>query len=301
MKSVLVLMSVYNGKTYLKQQIDSILSQKSVDVNILVRDDSSKDETINILKEYNDDRIEIFTGQNQGFAESFSTLLKLASEKNSYDYYAFADQDDVWMDDKLISAIIKLSEIEDPNIPCGYCSNTTLVDSNLKFMRLMHNREMTLTKERALIQNIATGCTMLFNYAAVKYYVDYRPSKIVVHDYLMYLICMYLGKFVYDPESHINYRQHSNNQIGSKSWISRMKRRIAKFGASKGYFENQSKDFLDSYKHLLSVNDVLTISYLCNYRKSMSSKLSLLFDNKYKYDNLEFNIFMCLKILLGKL
>lgn len=301
MKSVLVLMSVYNGQAYIKQQVDSILSQKFVDVNILVRDDCSKDDTINILKEYNDDRIEIVTGQNQGFAESFSTLLKLASEKSNYDYYAFADQDDVWMDDKLISAIKILSEIEDSNIPCGYCSNSTLVDTNLQFMRLMHNREIKLTKERALIQNIATGCTMLFNYAAVKCYVDYRPTKIVVHDYLMFLICIYIGRFVYDPESHIKYRQHSNNQIGSKSLFGRMKRRFAKIGESSGYFENQSKDFLESYKHMLSIEDILRISYLCNYRNNLSSKLALLFDGNYKYDNLEFNIFMCLKILFGRL
>lgn len=168
-------------------------------------------------------------------------------------------------------------------------------------MRLMHNGEVTLTKERALLQNIATGCTMIFNHTAVKYYVNYRPTTIKVHDYLMYLICIYMGRFVYDSESFIKYRQHSNNQIGSKSRINRIKQRFLKLGQSDGYFMKQNKDFLESFKSLLSLEDILKISFLCNYKNNYMSKLSLLFSRKYKYDNLEFNFFLCLKILLGKL
>lgn len=301
MKRVLVLMSVYNGAKFIKQQIDSILSQKDVEVNLLIRDDCSKDNSLELLQGYSQEKLEFVSGENLGFAESFSSLLKMALEKPQYDYYAFADQDDVWLSNKLISAISKLSEVESKELPCGYCSNSTLVDSELNYMRLMHNDKVILSKERALLQNIATGCTMVFNYAAVNYYVNYRPSTIKVHDYLMYLICIYMGRFIYDPDSYIKYRQHANNQIGSKSWFSRIKRRFSKFGQSDGYFVTQNKDFLEAYKSLLSVEDILKISFLCNYKKNFSSKLSLLFNRKYKYNNLEFNFFLCLKILFGKL
>lgn len=305
MKKVTILLSVYNGAKYLREQLVSILNQKNVSIRIIIRDDCSTDNSVNLINQFIKDTscpIKLIKGDNLGFAESFSALLKEAYIYHpDSDYYAFADQDDVWMEDKLISAITKISEIEDATLPCGYCSNCTLVDSNLNYIRLMHNRKIEISKERALIQNIATGCTMLFNYTALKYYVENKPAKILVHDYFMYLICIYLGRFIYDSESHINYRQHSNNQIGSKSWPCRMKRRITRFGASDGYFERHNKAFLESYKHLLAIEDILRISYLCNYRNSLFSKLALLFDGKYKYDNFEFNVFMCLKILLGKL
>lgn len=295
-------MSVYNGSKYIKQQIDSILSQEEVLVNLLIRDDCSTDNSLEILRTYISDSIEVLSGtENLGFAESFSFLLKTALERPKYDYYAFADQDDVWMPDKLKSAIKKIAIVENPLLPCGYSSNTVLVDASLKYIRLMHKKETILTKERALLQNIATGCTMVFNYMAVHYYVNHRPSKIKVHDYLMFLICVFMGRFVYDSEPHIYYRQHLNNQIGSIGFWGRLKRRAKRFGQSNHYFIKQNKNFLESYKSFLSIDDILCITFLCNYKTNFMSRLSLLLNRRYKYDNFEFNFFLCLKILFGKL
>lgn len=98
-KSVQVVMSTYNGEKYLKEQIDSILSQEGVDVRLYIRDDGSSDRTTDILASYQEHKnVKIEKGNNLGFAKSFLTAL---DECDEADYYAFSDQDDVWEKDKL--------------------------------------------------------------------------------------------------------------------------------------------------------------------------------------------------------
>lgn len=102
-KSVQVVMSTYNGEKYLKEQIDSILSQEGVDVRLYIRDDGSSDRTTDILASYQEHKnVKIEKGNNLGFAKSFLTAL---DECDEADYYAFSDQDDVWEKDKLSTAM----------------------------------------------------------------------------------------------------------------------------------------------------------------------------------------------------
>ena len=109
MRNILVLMSTYNGEKYLKEQIDSILAQKNVEVTIQVRDDGSTDGTIRILEEYQKcGKLNWYSSTNMGPAKSFLDLVYNAPLK--YDYYAFCDQDDYWKEDKLYKAIETVSE-----------------------------------------------------------------------------------------------------------------------------------------------------------------------------------------------
>ena len=100
---VLVLLSSYNGEKYIKEQIDSILTQKNITVKLFIRDDGSTDATRNILKEYEKySNCVVVFGDNIGAANSFLWLIQNA---HSSGYYAFSDQDDIWDRDKLSSAI----------------------------------------------------------------------------------------------------------------------------------------------------------------------------------------------------
>lgn len=94
MYKVAVLLSTYNGSKYIKEQIDSILSQEGVNIDIYIRDDESTDETVNIIYEYKSNNIFLTEGKNIGVGNSFMELLYSVPE--IYDYYAFADQDDIW-------------------------------------------------------------------------------------------------------------------------------------------------------------------------------------------------------------
>ena len=168
MKSVQVLMSTYNGEKYLKEQIESVIAQTGVEVHLLIRDDGSKDGTLEILDQYKD--IEIVKAQNVGATRSFLELIKIAG---NYDYYAFADQDDVWDTDKLAIAVGKMAKFEGPVI---YSGNTRLVDENLSFIRNETLRPVT-TLGSAIVKNYATGCTVVLNSELMKYLKVYTPKN----------------------------------------------------------------------------------------------------------------------------
>ena len=299
---ICVLLSTYNGEKYLEEQLESLRRQEGVEVKVLVRDDGSKDRTMDILKDWQrrySDWIEVVQGENVGFAMSFTHLLQMGIERYpSAAYYAFCDQDDVWLPEKLRKAVEKL-QVESMEIPVAYCSNTRLVDADLHFLRMGWKKgEVRLTKERALIQSFATGCTMVFNRKAAEIYVSHLPEVIKVHDFLMYQLCMFLGKVVYDENSYILYRQHGNNQIGKPNFWSRCKKRMQ--GHYKEHvLELQNYRFLKAYKDLLSVDDIGLISQIAFYRRNVFSRLALLFNAKIKYTTLESNFFYVLKIIIG--
>lgn len=302
MKKIVALLSTYNGERFLRAQLDSLLAQEGVGLRVLARDDGSSDGTLGLLAAYKEryPRVfEVMEGENVGFAMSFTRLLQRAVERyGDADYFAFCDQDDVWLPDKLLAAVDRLTG-EDHTRPLTYCSNTTLVDAGLRVIRQAWNpRNVVLTKERALIQSFATGCTMVFNRVAAETYVTHLPEVIKVHDFLLYQLCMFLGKVVWDGKSHILYRQHGNNQIGKKDFLGRMRKRME--GHYKEHvLELQNRRFLAAYKDLLSVEDVGLISRFVFYRRNWLSRSLLLLDGKIKYTGLEANFFYVLKIIKG--
>lgn len=102
-QNILVLMSTFNGEKFIREQIESILAQENVNIKLLVRDDGSTDKTLDILNEYkNKGKLNYYIGKNLGPQLSFMHLLQNAPY---CEYYAFADQDDVWLKDKLSTAI----------------------------------------------------------------------------------------------------------------------------------------------------------------------------------------------------
>lgn len=251
-------MSTYNGQKYIRQQIESILQQKDVEVNLLVRDDGSHDDTIKILEEYKQaGKLNYYTGQNLGPQLSFMNLLMSCPKA---DYYAFADQDDYWENDKLSTAISKLASFSE-NEPALYFSQTQLADQNLNKIKsvIIHPR---LTFGEALIYQFIGGCTMVFNDTLKEIVSKYTPSYIRMHDIWIYAIALAINSHViFDPKPHMLYRQHSQNVVGQgyglrKEWERRFSRiknnsherlKLAK-ELKNGYYElmpNENKKILD--------------------------------------------------------
>ena len=106
-----ILMATYNGEKYIREQIDSIISQTYSNWTLLIRDDVSKDDTVKIIKEYEkkDKRIKLLEDNkgNLGFVKNFEELLKNSSE----DFIMFSDQDDYWLEDKIEKYINELKKI----------------------------------------------------------------------------------------------------------------------------------------------------------------------------------------------
>lgn len=306
MQKVLILLSTYNGEKYLEEQLSSFLFQREITTRLLVRDDGSSDNTLKILKKFQKEHSEtiedIIEGKNNGSTSSFCELMKLAytNYSNEYDFYAFADQDDYWMEDKLCQAVRKLEQF-DATKPNMYCSDKIIVDSNLNRISGIRPAIVELTKGRALARNIATGCTMVFNLRALELFATSETKFIKIHDYAIFLICSFLGNVFYDQNAYILYRQHGSNQLGGIDTIgARTWDRLRKKGNLNEHFQERTASaFFDTYKDLLSEEDKRLVLIMALYRKNLSCKLKLLFSREISKERLEDNFFFKLKVLLG--
>lgn len=307
LEKIVVLMSTYNGEKYIKEQINSILSQKGVDVFLIVRDDGSSDHTIDILEEYkkNTSSFEFIKGVNCGSTHSFSKLLEYAYQKfNQNVLYSFADQDDVWLETKLYvaSQIIEKKS----TIPMLYCSNLTCVDQKLNYLHDMRkNIKKPYPKYGSLVEPIATGCTMVFNPEAARIYLLKYDISVRMHDIFMSYIAAFIGDIYYDNQSYILYRQHENNQIG---------KRIGLISEIKGKFKSllsiryqhlreiDAKIFLEKFKEHLNKEDEEIIEIVAYYRKSIKLRLSFLFGEKGRKIRRIFspNIWLYSRIIIGR-
>lgn len=284
MDTVLVLMSTYNGEKYIVEQIDSILNQKGVLVQLLIRDDGSKDKTVEIIQKYceKNARVHFYQGENLKPAKSFMDLLQNAPDST---FYAFSDQDDVWDVDKLRIGVSYLKKL-DLTKPAMYFSNLKVVDSELNFCRMSHTKsQYQENKYSALVEYMPSGCTMIFNKQLVDMTNLKTPKWCSMHDVWMYLICMFFGSTIYDFEGHISYRQHDNNVMGAYKkkdldlYIRRIKRVLDRSQQPK--FKN-ALNFYQCYGGYLSEKDKEKVLEIVNYKKSFSNWMKLLFDKELR-------------------
>ncbi|MCL9775542.1 glycosyltransferase [Vibrio methylphosphonaticus] len=215
-----VIMSTYNGSKYISEQLDSILSCNWPGKKIIyIRDDGSSDATAAILLDYArryPENIKVELGQNLGPALSFLTKL---TEIDGYDYYCFADQDDVWLEDKLLKAESCLSSLNERGTPALYCSRLQNVDHELKFLS-MSPKLGELDLPNTLCEASVAGCTMFFN-ERLKHFVSMslpvvQKYGVMMHDTWIVYIAGITGNIIADEHSYILYRQHENNVVGAK-------------------------------------------------------------------------------------
>lgn len=252
---IYIILSTYNGAKYLAEQLDSLITQDYHPFKILIRDDGSKDETRQVLENYSTryNFISVIYGQNVGAIQSFFELLKaVPAEAN---YVAFCDQDDFWAKDK-ISRAAKMIAVLPAQAPAMYCSRLDVVDAHLKHIFYSHVPRRGATFSSALVENIATGCSMLINQAAVKLIVNHIPDtkKILMHDWWIYLLATAFGRVVYDPEARILYRQHGANVVGLSRGFANFWARLKRFikGGSRLRVSDQAREFNRIHGDMLS-------------------------------------------------
>ena len=305
MEKVCVVMSTYNGEKYLREQIDSILTQRNIIVNLIIRDDGSSDNTINILKKYkeNNNNIQIIKGKNVGYAKSFLSTLK--EVKGKYRYFAFSDQDDVWEKDKLFVAVKKLKGQEKKhgvNYPLLYSCNLRLVDENLKpICELMPPKKSDFKKGRYLLDKYSYGCTMLFNKKLKDLATRELPPDSISHDNWVGLIAVFLGEFIFDRNCYINYRQHGTNVVGGyNGFVGTWKRRFKAIGKMKILSRAiVAKTVVNYFSDELSCEDKELLSVVVNYNKNFASKIKMLNNRELHRASIEKDILFRIQILLG--
>lgn len=219
MEKIDILLATYNGEKFLNEQLDSILNQTYSNFNLYISDDCSKDNTKEILKEYEkkDARIKLFFQEkNLGYIGNFEFLLKQVESK----YYMLSDQDDVWLKEKIEKSFNKLIN---SNSDLVY-TDLEIVDQNLKMIYPSMWKNLKIEKKvkyddirSQYLYNCATGCTIISKSEYIKYMLPFpKKSVYMPHDYWIALVVALKGKIAHLDEKTIKYRQHGNNQIGTE-------------------------------------------------------------------------------------
>lgn len=282
MKSVQILLSTYNGELYIREQVDSLLAQTYRDIQILIRDDGSTDQTRTILEQYSQyQNIDVRFEGNIGVIPSFFRLLEEASDDAGY--VAFCDQDDYWHANKIEIAIQRLEKI-DSAIPAMYCGRVELVNEDLQHIGLYPLHKRGPSFENAIVQNIATGCTIVMNQAARNLILRHLPdmNKVVMHDWWFYLVVSAFGVVIYDPNPTMLYRQHTNNTMGTShnlltKWIVRLRRYI-KNGEYK-FITDQSLEFYHKYQDFLADEKKVVLKRFLQSRQSVFHRIGYFFSS----------------------
>lgn len=218
-----ILMSTYNGSRYINEQIDSIIGQTFSDFRLMIRDDGSTDATRDIIREYtiNDERVSLIEDDlgNLGAARSFMQMLEISTAP----FIMFADQDDVWLANKIEKSFEKISEMKaahGDDLPLLVFTDLKVVDEALneidasmwRYQRL--DPDISADWRTLLAQNVITGCTIIANRAAVMAALPFTLTE-MLHDHWFAVNTARLGRIKYLKEATVLYRQHSVNIAGS--------------------------------------------------------------------------------------
>ena len=224
-RKVLVLMATYNGEKFVEKQIETILNQKEIDdVEILVSDDCSSDNTLNIVRKFsNKNKVNILDNKNKKFgsaAPNFFNLIKHSNIEN-FDYIAFSDQDDIWFGDKLISAIKKLKKYHYD----GFSSDVVAYWPEQGKKKLL-KKSFPLQNYDFHFEGPGPGCTQVFTSKSFKIFKDFiiendkNISSIDYHDWLAYSFYRQNNlKWFISNEPKMLYRQHEHNQMGANTGL----------------------------------------------------------------------------------
>ncbi len=271
-------MAAYNGAAYIEEQLDSIINNTYPNWTLEICDDGSTDETISIVNKYVQkypDRITLHQNQqNLGVVRNF---LEGAGRAIG-DYVMFADQDDVWLADKIFHTLEKIKETEQgqTEIPVVVFTDAKVVNENLEEIAPSFHKISALDTTKTdlshlLMENKLIGCTMMFNQAAVKL-LHTIPETARYHDWWVGLLAASMGKIGYLPEKTLLYRQHGKNEVGAQNFASYVKTRLHSIQKQKQTLlenQKQAEELLQIYQDekLLSGNAREQIGVFANLSK----------------------------------
>lgn len=216
-----ILLATYNGEKFLQAQLDSIFHQTFQDWCIVAHDDGSTDATLEILQQFKLEhpaKMKILDdGVSFGSArDNFEHLMKHAAA----DYIMLCDQDDVWMDDKIVQTLSAMKKVEyqNPHKPVLVHTDLIVVDEALNviapsmfaYQRLKKNS----TLKNLMVRNNVTGCTLMLNQQALACSLPI-PKQAMMHDWWLVLKVKQDGVVVCVNQPTIYYRQHGRNCLGA--------------------------------------------------------------------------------------
>jgi hypothetical protein len=232
--SVAVVLATYNGSRFIRQQVESIQRQSYGQWTLYIRDDGSRDDTVAIEQEIAaaDHRIRLVqdTLGNQGAIGNFAALMEFSLEAGA-DYVFFADQDDVWLPEKvslMLEAMRRLEVEVGKEGPILVHSDLSVVNDELEqraesFMR--YSKLMPVTDDLGVLlcQNRVTGCAAVINRNLLEL-ASPLPKEVLMHDWWLAQLAAAAGRIGFVADTLVKYRQHGGNVLGAISLWSRVGR-----------------------------------------------------------------------------
>ena len=289
-KKIAVLLASYNGVKYIKEQIDSILNQKEVDVTIFISDDLSTDKTIEYLQDiYKDFKNIVYLPSGSKFGGAGKNFFRLIRDVDfsSFDFISFVDQDDIWYEDKLIRAI---KMIEDKQID-AYSSNVLAFWEDGK--KMIINKSSLQARYDYLFEAAGPGCTYVLKKDLAIFLQNFicdnweDVNKVELHDWFIYAFARENNyKWHIDEKPSMRYRQHTLNQVGANDGLKAKLKRLKKVFSS-WYREEIIKIIKvlrleNKYKfskYILNksyLNNLLLLKYSFEFRRNKKEKIFLL-------------------------
>lgn len=224
-----VCMATYNGEKYIREQIESILSQMSLEDELVISDDGSKDSTIAVIKSINDERIKLFYNNGEhGYTPNFENALKNAKG----DYIFLSDQDDIWLPNKIERVMQEFSKGFD-----FVYTDCKTINKNKEIISESRINDYKIKKGaiRTLIKLRYIGCCYAFNRRVLNAALPFpRKYKYLEHDAWIVSLANFYFKVSIISEPLILYRRHDSNTsnggfTSNKNYFLMIKRRIYRF------------------------------------------------------------------------
>jgi glycosyltransferase involved in cell wall biosynthesis len=298
MNLINIILAAYNGETYIREQIDSILNNTFTNWILWIFDDGSIDNTQNIIEEYKKtykDKIQYIRNiKNKGHALNFLEGVSYASQhyKPIYDkmkieypdfiqnnglekkYYMFCDQDDVWMPNKIeitLKHMKKLERNHGEHKVLAVFTDAVVVDERLNtlhpsFYEVGKLNTKNVELAHIMMENKMIGCTVLFN-EALFLKMHTIPQNARYHDWWVALIAASFGSISFLPSPTLYYRQHSNNVVGNQTFLAYVMNRITSLKKQREVLLqtiNQAKEFYSIYEKEISNKSKMQIYAFAN-------------------------------------
>lgn len=278
MKNIAILISTYNGESYLLEQVYSILNQdafrnSNFNIKIYIRDDGSTDCTLMLIDTLKNQEPNVIfslpSDSNLGPADSFLHMLSVIDS----DYYFFCDQDDIWLRDKVSRAINCMGEQSE--LPIAYFSDLKLcnqdgeVVSNSLWNKWGYRPKFFDNWKNYFSVSLVTGCTLAINRAAREKCMSHNRYHLMLHDQWISYLCAKFGSVIADKNPSILYRQHDNNVIGGGDLS--LRDYVSKFGNFVKYFD-ETKDMCREEGDI-SVYELIRIKAFLSLQRLILSKL----------------------------
>lgn len=268
-----VLLATYNSEKYLSQMLSSLLNQTTQDFVCYIHDDGSKDGTLEVIKRFSENNPGRFELLEDGVSRlgAKGNFLHLLNSVEA-DLYFFADQDDVWVKDKMEKSQRALAGLVDSDdvfaaassdIPLAVFTDMYVTDDKLNkthdsFIRSLDRDPGYHRYTEIVMDNPAAGCTLCFNRACRDAAVfggdaasfDRMASVVEMHDVWVLMTASVLGRVAVIDEPLVHYRQHGDNEMGARTETGgeKIKRNVG--GLFGGDLSEKKKAYYDNAKAL---------------------------------------------------